>query len=145
MDPQSVAATWRNRAQTSLRALWPSGKDPIAFVRRLISRLTRSVVLLLRIRFSWQPQLASIPEASQQPVQPFHGLRLYFPENGLPSTSCSIEVIFWIPSALTFSTFVINFSRDIFVLPPLKIWIAYLYFTAGGFFLFSRNPEPQFV
>jgi len=59
--------------------------------------------------------------------------------------SSSIEVIFWIPSALTLSTFVINFSRDIFVLPPLKIWIAYLYFTAGGFFLFSRNPEPQFV
>ena len=32
------------------------------------------------------PQIASIPEASQQPVQPFHGLRLYFPESKISKT-----------------------------------------------------------
>lgn len=43
-------ATWRSRAQTSMRAELPSGKQPTTLVRRRISRLRRSMTLLVRMR-----------------------------------------------------------------------------------------------
>ena len=43
-------ATWRSLAQTSIRAELPSGKVPTTRVRRRISRLSRSITLLVRIR-----------------------------------------------------------------------------------------------
>ena len=38
------------RAQTSMSALFPSGKSPATRVRRLISRLGRSIMLFVRMR-----------------------------------------------------------------------------------------------
>ena len=45
--PHWVPATWRSRAQTSIRAELPSGKLPTTRVRRRISRLSRSMTLLV--------------------------------------------------------------------------------------------------
>ena len=43
--PHWVPATWRSRAQTSMRAELPSGKLPTTRVRRRISRFSRSMTL----------------------------------------------------------------------------------------------------
>ena len=48
--PHWVPATWRRRAQTSIRAELPSGKVPTTRVRLRISRLRRSMTLFVRIR-----------------------------------------------------------------------------------------------
>ena len=48
--PHWVPATWRSRAQTSMRAELPSGKVPTTRVLRRISRFSRSITLLVRIR-----------------------------------------------------------------------------------------------
>ena len=48
--PHWVPATWRSRAQTSMRAELPSGKLPTTRVRRRISRLSRSMTLLERVK-----------------------------------------------------------------------------------------------
>ena len=48
--PHWVPATCRSRAQTSMRAELPSGKLPTTRVRRRISRFSRSITLLVRIR-----------------------------------------------------------------------------------------------
>ena len=48
--PHWVPATWRSRAQTSMRAELPSGKLPTTRVRRRISRFSRSMTLLVWIR-----------------------------------------------------------------------------------------------
>ena len=48
--PHWVPATWRSRAQTSMRAELPSGKLPTTRVRRRISRFSRSMTLLVRMR-----------------------------------------------------------------------------------------------
>ena len=48
--PHWVPATWRRRAQTSIRAELPSGKVPTTRVLRRISRFSRSITLLVRIR-----------------------------------------------------------------------------------------------
>lgn len=45
-----VPATWRSRAQTSIKAELPSGKQPTTLVLRRISRFSRSITLLVRIR-----------------------------------------------------------------------------------------------
>ena len=46
--PHWLPATWRNQAQTSIRAEFPSGKLPTARVRRRISRFSLSTTLLVR-------------------------------------------------------------------------------------------------
>ena len=48
--PHWVPATWRSRAQTSMRAELPSGKLPTTRVRRRIYRFSRSMTLLVRMR-----------------------------------------------------------------------------------------------
>ena len=48
--PHWVPATWRSRAQTSIRAELPSGNAPTTRVRRRISRFSRSITLLVRMR-----------------------------------------------------------------------------------------------
>ena len=48
--PHCVPATWRSRAQTSMRAELPSGKQPTTRVRRRISLFSRSMTLLVRMR-----------------------------------------------------------------------------------------------
>ena len=48
--PHWVPATWRSLAQTSIRAELPSGKVPTTRVRRRISRFSRSITLLVRMR-----------------------------------------------------------------------------------------------
>ena len=48
--PHWVPATWRRRAQTSIRAELPSGKVPTTLVRLRISRFRRSMTLFVRIR-----------------------------------------------------------------------------------------------
>ena len=48
--PHWVPATWRSRAQTSMRAELPSGKLPTTRVRRRISRFSLSMTLLVRMR-----------------------------------------------------------------------------------------------
>ena len=48
--PHWVPATWRRRAQTSIRAELPSGKVPTTRVRLRISRFSRSMTLFVRIR-----------------------------------------------------------------------------------------------
>ena len=48
--PHWVPATWRSRAQTSMRAELPSGKLPTTRVWRRISRLSLSMTLLVRMR-----------------------------------------------------------------------------------------------
>ena len=53
--PHWVPATWRSRAQTSMRAELPSGKLPTTRVRRRISRLSRSMTLLVRMRVQCSP------------------------------------------------------------------------------------------
>ena len=45
----SFAVTYLMRAQTSMSALFPSGKPPTTRVRRRISRLSRSIILFVRI------------------------------------------------------------------------------------------------
>lgn len=56
--PHWLTITWRNLAHTSIRTLCPSGKAPIAFVRRLISRLSRSSVPFLRASASFSTALS---------------------------------------------------------------------------------------
>lgn len=46
----SFAVTYHMRAQTSMSALFPFGKLPTTRVRRLISRLSRSIMLFVRMR-----------------------------------------------------------------------------------------------
>ena len=53
--PHWVPATWRSRAQTSMRAELPSGKLPTTRVRRRISRFSRSMTLLVRMRVQCSP------------------------------------------------------------------------------------------
>ena len=48
--PHWVPATWRSRAQTSIRAEFPSGNVPTTRVLRRISRFSRSITLLVRMR-----------------------------------------------------------------------------------------------
>ena len=48
--PHWVPATWRSRAQTSIRAELPSGNVPTTRVRRRISRFSRSITLFVRMR-----------------------------------------------------------------------------------------------
>ena len=48
--PHWVPATWRSLAQTSIRAEFPSGNVPTTRVRRRISRFSRSITLLVRMR-----------------------------------------------------------------------------------------------
>ena len=43
----SFAVTYLMRAQTSMSALFPSGKLPTTRVRRRISRLSRSIILFV--------------------------------------------------------------------------------------------------
>ena len=50
LQPHWVPATWRSRAQTSIRAELPSGNVPTTRVRRRISRFSRSITLLVRMR-----------------------------------------------------------------------------------------------
>ena len=50
LDPHSLSATYFKRAVTSMSALLPSGKVPTTRVRLLISRLSRSMALLVRMR-----------------------------------------------------------------------------------------------
>ena len=45
-----VPAAWRSRAQTSIRAEFPSGNVPTTRVLRRISRFSRSITLLVRMR-----------------------------------------------------------------------------------------------
>ena len=47
--PHWVPAPWCRRAQISMRAELPSGKVPTTRVRRRISRLSRSMTLLVRM------------------------------------------------------------------------------------------------
>ena len=49
--PHWVPATWRSRAQTSIRAELPSGKLPTTRVRRRISRFSLSITALFSCRF----------------------------------------------------------------------------------------------
>ena len=49
-SPHAEDETCLSLAHTSIRALLPSGKQPTAWVRRRISRLIRSIPLLVRIR-----------------------------------------------------------------------------------------------
>ena len=46
----SFAVTYLILAQTSMSALFPSGKLPTTRVRRLVSRSGRSIMLLVRMR-----------------------------------------------------------------------------------------------
>ena len=48
--PYWVPATWRGRAQASIRAALPSGKLPATRVRRRFSRFNPSMAWLVRIR-----------------------------------------------------------------------------------------------
>ena len=48
--PHWVPATWRNRAQTSIRVALPSGKQHTTRVQRRISRLSLSITLLVQMR-----------------------------------------------------------------------------------------------
>ena len=48
--PHWVPATWRSLAQTSIRAELPSGNVPTTRVLRRISRFSRSITLLVRMR-----------------------------------------------------------------------------------------------
>ena len=50
VQPHWVPATWRSLAQTSIRAEFPSGNVPTTRVRRRISRFSRSITLLVRMR-----------------------------------------------------------------------------------------------
>ena len=50
LQPHWVPATWRSRAQTSIRAEFPSGNAPTTLVLRRISRFSRSITLLVRMR-----------------------------------------------------------------------------------------------
>ena len=50
LQPHWVPATWRSRAQASIRAELPSGNVPTTRVRRRISRFSRSITLLVRMR-----------------------------------------------------------------------------------------------
>ena len=50
LQPHWVPATWRSRAQTSIRAELPSGNVPTTRVLRRISRFSRSITLLVRMR-----------------------------------------------------------------------------------------------
>ena len=50
LQPNWVPAAWRSRAQTSIRAEFPSGNVPTTRVRRQISRFSRSITLLVRMR-----------------------------------------------------------------------------------------------
>ena len=50
LDPHSLSATYFRRAVASMSALLPSGKVPTTRVRRRISRFSRSMALLVRMR-----------------------------------------------------------------------------------------------
>lgn len=50
LDPHSLSATYLRRAVTSMRALLPSGNVPTTRVLLRISRLSRSMALLVRMR-----------------------------------------------------------------------------------------------
>ena len=50
LQPHWVPATWRSLAQISIRAEFPSGNVPNTRVRRRISRFSRSITLLVRMR-----------------------------------------------------------------------------------------------
>lgn len=50
LDPHSLSATYFRRAVTSMRALLPSGNVPTTRVLLRISRLSRSMALLVRMR-----------------------------------------------------------------------------------------------
>ena len=49
-EPHSLSATYFRRATTSTRADFPSGKVPTTRVHRLISLLSRSMALFVRMR-----------------------------------------------------------------------------------------------
>ena len=48
--PHWVPATWRSRAQPSIRAELPLGNVPTTRILRRISRFSRSITLLVRMR-----------------------------------------------------------------------------------------------
>ena len=50
LQPHWVPATWRSLAQTNIRAELPSGNVPTTRVLRRISRFSRSITLLVRMR-----------------------------------------------------------------------------------------------
>ena len=50
LQPHWVPAAWRSRAQTSIRAELPSGNVPTTRGLRRISRFSRSITLLVRMR-----------------------------------------------------------------------------------------------
>ena len=50
LQPHWVPATWCSLAQTSIRAEFPSGNVPSTRVHRRISRFSRSITLLVRMR-----------------------------------------------------------------------------------------------
>gem|GEM_PF-3544889 len=50
LDPHSLSATYLSLAVTSMSALLPSGNVPTTRVRRRISRFSRSMALLVRMR-----------------------------------------------------------------------------------------------
>ena len=112
LGPQSVPATCLRRAHMSIRALLPSGKAPMALVRRLISHSSRSSVLFVRIRVQcWLGKSINVSVSSilsltflPQPEVSFSGVfRLpgllflgglsYFPGHEWPSAS-------WQPNGL---------------------------------------------
>ena len=55
LQPHWVPATWRSLAQTSFRAELPSGNVPTTRVLRRISRFSRSITLLVRMRVQCSP------------------------------------------------------------------------------------------
>ena len=55
LQPHWVPATCRSLAQTSIRAELPSGNVPTTRVLRRISRFSRSITLLVRMRVQCSP------------------------------------------------------------------------------------------
>ena len=64
--PHWVPATWRSRAQTSIRAELPSGKLPTTRVRRRISRFSLSITLLVRMRVQCSLGKSQYPLVARQ-------------------------------------------------------------------------------
>ena len=67
--PHWVPATWRSRAQTSIRAELPSGNAPTTRVRRRISRFSRSITLLVRIRLDQRLNLLIRRTIAEKAIQ----------------------------------------------------------------------------
>ena len=94
--PHWVPATCRGRAQISIKAELPSGKLPTTRVRQRISRFSRSITLLVRMRVQ-----CSLGKSQQVSVAPIPSFTL------LAASSNSME--------RSFSTTVLAFSRVAFL------------------------------